>query len=78
MKSLNELSKKLDDMGWTLHYANDPVDGSRIVVLEWNEVAGLIADYEEGLVHAWDRGYKAGKLDEAPQARNHTNPYEEK
>lgn len=44
---MDELAKKLDEMGWALTYALDPVDGSRIVVLVWNEVAGLVADYEE-------------------------------
>lgn len=73
--SLDELGKKLDNMGWELRYAQDPVDGSDIEVMDWTEVAGLVADYEDGLRVVWERGYNAGKLDEAFGARNHTNPY---
>lgn len=47
--SLTDLGKHLDNMGWTLTYAIDPVDGSKIVVLDWSQVAGLVSDYEEML-----------------------------
>lgn len=45
--SIKELGQKLDSMGWTLTYAIDPVDGSKIVVLDWGQVAGLVQDYED-------------------------------
>lgn len=48
---MEKLGLKLDSMGWTLTYAIDPVDGSKIVVLDWKQVAGLVADYEEMLAY---------------------------
>lgn len=50
--NMENLGKKLDSMGWTLTYAIDPVDGSRIAVLDWRQVAGLVQDYEEALRRA--------------------------
>ncbi|QDK01348.1 hypothetical protein SEA_WATERT_79 [Microbacterium phage WaterT] len=48
---MEKLGLKLDSLGWTLTYAIDPVDGSKIVVLDWKQAAGLVADYEEMLAY---------------------------
>lgn len=46
---LETLGRKLDQIGYTLVKAIDPVDGGEIVVLDWDQVDGLVSDYEERL-----------------------------
>jgi len=54
--NIKALGEKLDQMGWTLTYADDPVDGQRIVVLDAYQVAGLVQDYEDIISSLGGRG----------------------
>lgn len=42
LSRLDETASRLDALGITLAYANDPVDGSKVAVIGWREAARLL------------------------------------
>lgn len=49
MSTVEELGQKLDAMGWTLINMGDPVTGDPLPALDWQQVAGLVRDFEEAI-----------------------------
>ncbi|QIG58567.1 hypothetical protein SEA_HUBBS_22 [Microbacterium phage Hubbs] len=46
MSDVETIGKKLDAMGWTLVNMGDPVTGDPTPALDWQQVAGLVDDFE--------------------------------
>ncbi|QDK03264.1 hypothetical protein SEA_ROMAN_22 [Microbacterium phage Roman] len=46
MSDVETIGKKLDAMGWTLVNMGDPVTGDPTPALDWQQVAGLVGDFE--------------------------------
>ncbi|QDH92173.1 hypothetical protein SEA_PHILLYPHILLY_22 [Microbacterium phage PhillyPhilly] len=49
MSDVETIGKKLDAMGWTLVNMGDPVTGDPTPALDWEQVAGLVGDFEEAI-----------------------------
>ncbi|WNM66155.1 hypothetical protein SEA_DEJAVU_23 [Microbacterium Phage DejaVu] len=49
MNDVETIGKKLDAMGWTLVNMGDPVTGDPTPALDWQQVAGLVGDFEEAI-----------------------------
>lgn len=47
--TLDELGKKLDEMGWTLVNMGDPVTGDPLAALDWEQVSGLVQNFEDAI-----------------------------
>ncbi|QDH48029.1 hypothetical protein LUPINE_21 [Microbacterium phage Lupine] len=49
MSDVETIGKKLDAMGWTLVNMGDPVTGDPTPALDWEQVAGLVGEFEEAI-----------------------------
>lgn len=72
MSDLDELAEKLDQYGYTLTKAIDPVDGEEILVLGWVQIKWLVNDHEGQVkaiqadldtVNLWTAGLRAANID---------------
>lgn len=41
-----DFNESIDKLGLVSTYANDPVDGSQIVIMDWHDVSLMIQHYE--------------------------------